>query len=210
MAEIETTNGTAMESEVAASATARPAWEQKINIYQFQGVEKFYNILPPLADRYSFSELVDDLMENIEKELNGGLWRSTVEGEDEGGVADIIVSTEARGFFFGPPVAYINHLGFVPARKHGKTPGMTSTVGYGKEYGEDVLEMQVGLIPEGARVIIIDDLVATGGTLVAAAKLVESQKAQVVAIATVIELEELGGRKVVEDAGYKLITLLKY
>lgn len=182
------------------TTTQQPEWASTIQVCAFQGVEKFYDIMPLLADGRAFDAAMSELM---------GLADDSVGGDLEQG-ADLIVSTEARGFLFGPAIAYQNSLGFVPLRKPGKTPGTTASVAYGKEYGDDALELQKGLIYEGARVVIVDDLVATGGTLEAAAKLVEDQGGKVLAIVALIELAELGGRDRLEKAGYELHSVLQY
>lgn len=184
------------------TSTKRPNWAERIRICEFKGVNGFYDILPLLADSNAFGNAMDDLVVLIDE----GLGRS-YSAEDE---ADLIVSTEARGFLFGPAIASYNNLGFVPVRKPGRTPGSTSTVNYGNEYGNDTLELQNGLIKQGDRVIIVDDLIATGGTLEATAKMIEDQGGTVLEIATLIELTELGGRKRLEAAGYKLYSVLQY
>lgn len=197
----------------AATAKRTPEWAEKIKVCEFQGVNKFYDILPVLADRLAFNGAINALIGTIEDRLGGKLYRSHYEENDRQagrGVADLIVSTEARGFLLGPAVAYHNNLGFVPVRKPGKTPGQTSTMAYGKEYGNDTIELQKGLIQPGARVVIIDDLIATGGTLAATAKLVEDQGCDVILIAALVELTELGGAEMLAEAGYPMVSVLKY
>ncbi len=121
---------------------------------------------------------------------------------------DIVVGPEARGFIIGCPVAYALGLGFAPVRKEGKLPRETVKVQYGLEYGQDVLTMHKDAIKPGQRVLITDDLLATGGTIEASIKLVEELGGIVVGIAFLIELGELEGRKKLE--GYDLLTLISY
>ena len=121
---------------------------------------------------------------------------------------DVIVGPEARGFIIGCPVAYALGLGFIPVRKEGKLPRETVKVQYGLEYGTDILTMHKDAIKPGQRVLITDDLLATGGTIEASIKLVEALGGIVVGIAFLIELSELEGRKKLE--GYDLLTLISY
>ena len=121
---------------------------------------------------------------------------------------DYIVGPEARGFIFGAAVAYGLGVGFIPVRKPGKLPAETASNKYELEYGTNTLEIHVDAIKEGDRVAIVDDLLATGGTVLSAAKLVESLGGQVVAMEFVIELEDLKGRKKLKD--YYVNTLVKY
>ncbi len=118
---------------------------------------------------------------------------------------DKIVSMEARGFIFGAAIAYMIGAGFVPIRKKGKLPFKTIEYTYEKEYGPDTLTMHVDAIKSGERVLIIDDLLATGGTALAAAKMVEMLKGEVYEIGFLIELtKSLHGRKFLENEGYKV------
>lgn len=120
--------------------------------------------------------------------------------------ANLIVAPEARGFFFGTPAAIEANIGFVPVRKPGKLPRETMSVTYELEYGEDELQMHVDAIHEGDRVLIVDDLLATGGTVDAIVRLVESRKAKVVGIAFVIELDDLKGREKFKDIPVLALT----
>lgn len=122
--------------------------------------------------------------------------------------ATIIVGPEARGFIFGCPVAYALELGFAPVRKPGKLPRETVTIKYDLEYGSNELSMHKDAIKKGDRVLIVDDLLATGGTVDATIKLIEKLGGTVVGAAFFIELEELNGRKILD--GYKVFTSLKY
>ena len=121
---------------------------------------------------------------------------------------DVVVGPESRGFIFGVPVAYKNHKSFVPVRKKGKLPAETVSVDYSLEYGVDVLEIHKDAIKKGQKVAIVDDLLATGGTVEAVAKLVEKVGAEVVALDFAIELTELKGRDKLE--GYEIMSLVQY
>ena len=122
--------------------------------------------------------------------------------------ASLIVGVEARGFIFGTPVAERLGVPFVPVRKPGKLPAEAASISYALEYGEDALEMHRDPGVEGERVVLIDDLLATGGTAAAAARLVESCGGTVSGAAFVIELGDLGGRAVLE--GYPVAALTRF
>jgi len=121
---------------------------------------------------------------------------------------DLIVGPEARGFIFGVPVAYALGAGFVPVRKKGKLPYETVSMEYGLEYGSDVLEIHKDAIKKGQRVAIVDDLLATGGTIEAVTKLINSVGGEVVSLVFTIELTELNGRDKLEN--YDIMSLVKY
>jgi adenine phosphoribosyltransferase len=121
---------------------------------------------------------------------------------------DLIVGPEARGFIIGCPVAYALGVGFAPVRKEGKLPRETIKVNYGLEYGRDVLTIHKDAIKPGQRVLITDDLLATGGTIDATIKLVEELGGVVAGIAFLIELSYLEGRKNLN--GYDVLTLMQY
>ena len=122
--------------------------------------------------------------------------------------ADVICGPEARGFIFGTPVAFDLNLGFVPIRKPGKLPRKAVTYAYDLEYGSNSLSMHDDAINKGQRVIIVDDLLATGGTIEATIRLIESKGAIVAGIVCLIELDELQGREKIKD--YPLLTLMHY
>ena len=122
---------------------------------------------------------------------------------------DVIVGTESRGFIFGMPMAYKMNAGFVPIRKPKKLPAETYSQEYDLEYGTDKIEIHKDALPEGANVLIVDDLLATGGTAEAACKLVKKTGANLVGIAFLIELEDLKGREKLVDAP-KIVSMLKY
>lgn len=121
---------------------------------------------------------------------------------------DLIIGPEARGFIIGCPVAYSLGVGFAPVRKEGKLPRETIKVSYGLEYGKDVLTIHQDAIKPGQRVLITDDLLATGGTIEATIKLVEQLGGVVAGIAFIIELTYLEGRSKLD--GYDILTLMQY
>ncbi|UQS81571.1 adenine phosphoribosyltransferase [Bombilactobacillus folatiphilus] len=121
---------------------------------------------------------------------------------------EMIVGPEARGFIVGCPVAYKLGVGFAPARKKGKLPRETISVSYDLEYGQASLYMQKDAVQLGQRVLVVDDLMATGGTLAATIKLVEELGGIVVGTAFLIELTDLHGRDKIKD--YDMFTLMKY
>ncbi len=121
---------------------------------------------------------------------------------------DYIVGMESRGFIFGTPLAYKMGVGFVPIRKPGKLPGEVYFAEYELEYGVDRLEMHQDAIAPGSRVLIVDDLIATGGTAAATVKLLEQAGCELVGFAFVIELLALGGRQKLPDA--PIVTLVEY
>lgn len=121
---------------------------------------------------------------------------------------EMIVGPEARGFIVGCPVAYSMGVGFAPARKKGKLPRETIEVNYGLEYGKDTLQLHQDAIKPGQKVLVVDDLLATGGTIAATIELIEELGGIVVGTAFLIELEDLNGRDKIE--GYDIFTLLKY
>jgi adenine phosphoribosyltransferase len=122
--------------------------------------------------------------------------------------ADAVAGIEARGFLFAAPVALRLGLPFVPIRKPGKLPAARMSVEYSLEYGDSQLDIHADALARGERVVIIDDLLATGGTALAAAKLVEMLGAEVAGIVFLIELEALGGRA--ELAGYDVSSFVRY
>ncbi|HJV31074.1 MAG TPA: adenine phosphoribosyltransferase [Bacillales bacterium] len=121
---------------------------------------------------------------------------------------DLVVGPEARGFIIGCPVAYSLGVGFAPVRKEGKLPRETIKVNYGLEYGKDILTIHKDAIKPGQRVLITDDLLATGGTIEATIKLVEELGGIVAGIAFLIELTYLEGKEKLN--GYDILTLMQY
>jgi adenine phosphoribosyltransferase len=126
------------------------------------------------------------------------------------GVIDIVVSPEARGFIFGTALAYKLNAGFVPVRKPGKLPYQTEKFSYELEYGTDELEIHVDAIKPGEKVLIVDDLLATGGTLYSCAKLIEKLGGEVTNIVTLIELTEIGGKEKLKDYNTKSLVAYEY
>src|SRR5882757_9848345 len=138
----------------------------------------FYDITTLLKDKVGFATLIDQFSENY---INHKV--------------DLVLGMEARGFIFGPAVAYRLNAGFVPVRKPGKLPAATQKFDYALEYGTNTLEIHQDAIVKGQRVIIVDDLLATGGTAEATAKLAESLGADIAGMGFVVELDFLNPRK---------------
>ena len=128
----------------------------------------------------------------------------------QGEKIDKVVAIEARGFILGGAVALELGVGFVPVRKPGKLPHETIGQDYELEYGTDRIEMHTDAIAPGERVLLIDDLIATGGTAEAAIHLIEKVGGQLVAVAVVIDLPEVGGRKRIEALGHQLVALCAF
>lgn len=142
---------------------------------------------------------------------NGNAFDETIErlvsfAKEKG--ANKIVGPESRGFIFGCPVAKQLHIGFVPARKPGKLPRETVFEKYDLEYGSNEIHIHKDAIKPGEKILIVDDLLATGGTALAVAKLVEKLGGEVVGCAFVIELEEAKGKEMLKD--YDVCSLMKY
>src|SRR5215472_10030446 len=136
----------------------------------------FYDITTLLKDKLGFATLIDALSEHyLAKEI------------------DLVLGMEARGFIFGPALAYRLNAGFVPVRKPGKLPAATAKVEYDLEYGSNTLEVHEDAIEKGQRVLIVDDLLATGGTAEATAKLARSLGAEIAGMGFVVELDFLKG-----------------
>ena len=154
----------------------------------------FKDIMPLLADPACF-KLAIDTFADICRALPGG-------------PPNKIVGIDARGFIFGAAVAYAMGLGVIPVRKKGKLPGRTEFHAYTLEYGEAVVEMQADSLVPGDRVVLIDDLLATGGTAAAALRLIEKLGGEPLAVLCLIELEFLEGRAKLEPVPVQ--TLLKY
>jgi adenine phosphoribosyltransferase len=151
----------------------------------------FKDITPLLADVVAFSSVIDLIVVAFGR-----------------GNMDKVCGIEARGFILASPVAYHAGAGFFPIRKEGKLPGDTVAESYALEYGEATLEVHSDAVDPGDRVLIVDDVIATGGTATAAARLVERLGGTVAGIACLIELEFLGGRKRLD--GYDLFSLVRY
>lgn len=151
----------------------------------------FKDITTLLKDKDGLKEVIDNL---VERYKNKGI--------------DYVIGAESRGFIFGSPLAYAIGAGFVPVRKAGKLPAETISVFYELEYGESVLEIHKDAVEKGKKVLIIDDLLATGGTAKAVVKLLENLEAKIEEVTFIIELEFLNGRKELE--GYNVHSLIKY
>jgi len=119
---------------------------------------------------------------------------------------DIIVGLEARGFLFGPSLALRLGAGFVPVRKQGKLPGPTRTASYEKEYGEDFFQMQIDGVKHGQRVLIVDDIIATGGSAAAAGNLVRGLGGTLLGYVFILELDFLAGRQKLDAPVYTLLN----
>jgi adenine phosphoribosyltransferase len=139
----------------------------------------FRDITPLLADPVAFAAVIDGLVEIAEK----------------AGPVDAVLGIEARGFIFGPSIALRLGVGFVPVRKAGKLPSTSLSTSYDLEYGSATMEMHVDAVDAGAKVLVVDDVLATGGTLLAAADLVAQAGASVAGNLVLIELAALGGRE---------------
>jgi adenine phosphoribosyltransferase len=123
---------------------------------------------------------------------------------------DKIAAIESRGFIVGAPLAYFLNIGFVPIRKKGKLPAETIGYDYDLEYGKDRIEIHVDAISKGEKVLLVDDLIATGGTAEAATKLISSVGGEVEECCFVIDLPDLGGSKRLEKAGHKVFSLCEF
>ncbi|MGR3341727.1 MAG: adenine phosphoribosyltransferase [Paracoccaceae bacterium] len=123
---------------------------------------------------------------------------------------DKVVALEARGFILGGAIAHQLTVGFVPVRKKGKLPGTTISQDYKLEYGEAIMELHDDALSPGDKVLLVDDLLATGGTAEAGIKLIERLGAEIVGCAFIIDLPELGGRKLLENLGFEIHALCKF
>ncbi len=121
---------------------------------------------------------------------------------------DFIAGIEARGFIIGAPVAYNLHVGFIPIRKEGRLPHEVERISYQLEYGENILEIHRDAFQRGSRIMVIDDLLATGGTTLAVFKLIEKLEGEVVGADFIVELEMLKGREKLR--GYEIFSLVRY
>lgn len=156
-----------------------------------EGID-FIDITTVLQDADAFTYCLDEMKEKI-----GGM-----------GAVDLIVGPESRGFVFGAPLAYVMHKGFVPIRKKGKLPYKTIRAEYQLEYGTDILEMHEDAIKPGQRVVIVDDLLATGGTTMANIQLIEKLGGKVAGIVYFIELSFLNGRE--KLGGYEIHSIVTF
>ena len=158
--------------------------------FPMEGIS-FKDITTLISDGKAFKEAVNIMRKNLEDRN-----------------IDYIVGPEARGFVFGSAVAYALNVGFIPVRKPGKLPGETVSYEYALEYGTDILEICKDVLKPGDRVAIVDDLLATGGTINACAKLIESQGAEVVSMQFLMELTDLKGRE--KNKEYQIDSVMEY
>jgi|TARA_B100001971_G_C17952757_1_gene413398 adenine phosphoribosyltransferase len=128
----------------------------------------------------------------------------------EGVKIDVVAGIESRGFILGGVLAHQLGLGFVPLRKPGKLPYKTESGEYELEYGTDKLEIHIDAIKKGDNVLLVDDLVATGGTAVAACNLIKKLGGEIVEVALIVDLPALGGKKKLIDAGFKVFTMVEF
>jgi adenine phosphoribosyltransferase len=157
-----------------------------------QGI-MFRDITTLLKDAQGFRKVVDELVQRY-----------------TGTPIDVIVGLEARGFILGGAIAHQLGKGFVPIRKAGKLPHKTEMHEYELEYGTDKIEVHVDAIEKGDKVLIVDDLLATGGTALAAAALVEKLGGDIVEMAFIVDLPDVGGQKKIKEKGYKMFTLCEF
>lgn len=141
-----------------------------------------------------------------------GLWETVREFKKRyrGVRVDKVAGIEARGFITGALLAHELGAGFVPIRKKGKLPAETARIEYELEYGKDTIEVHTDAISKGDHVLLSDDLIATGGTALAACKLIERLGGEVVECAFIVALPELGGEKKLREAGYKTFSLVEF
>ena len=123
---------------------------------------------------------------------------------------DVVAGIDARGFIIGGILAHEFGAGFVPLRKKGKLPYKTESVTYDLEYGTDTIEIHVDAVKVGQKVLLVDDLLATGGTSLGACQLIEKLGGKIIEATFIVDLPELGGRKKLENAGYKVFTLVEF
>ncbi len=168
-------------------------------------IEEYVRSIPDFPEEgIIFRDVTSILQDADGLHLAIDLLQETLEGID----FDVVVGPESRGFIFGVPIAYNLHKAFVPVRKKGKLPCETVEMEYELEYGSAVIEMHKDSIQPGQRVVIIDDLIATGGTIEAITKLVESLGGEVVKISFVMELAGLKGRE--KLTGYDVSSVICY
>ncbi len=154
---------------------------------------QFRDITPLLQDPQVFRVLIDIFLERY---ANANL--------------KYVAGLDARGFILGSVIAYELNLGFVPIRKKGKLPFHTISEEYDLEYGSATVELHTDACKPGDRVLLVDDLIATGGTMLAGKKLLERLGAEVIEAAVIVDLPELGGSKLIEDSGLKVFTVCNF
>ena len=123
---------------------------------------------------------------------------------------DAVIGIDARGFIIGSPIAYLLDVGFIPIRKKGKLPGATISEAYELEYGQAEVEVQTTWLKEGHNVVLVDDLIATGGTMLAASRLIRRIGAEIVEVAAMIDLPDLGGSRKLQEEGLQVYTVCSF
>ena len=224
----------ATESGLAAPATTTPSELSRLTLRLHRALRQFpdfptpgilfEDICPIFADAKLHADLVRALEIFVDWKLGvkaaserGITSQPVVGGEDitpqkaakarkDEHQVDVVVGLEARGFLFGPSLALALGAGFVPVRKKGKLPGETQRAEYKKEYGTDVFEMQAGAIKEGQRVLIVDDIIATGGSAACAGELVQRLGGSIVAYVFILELDFLKGREKLNAPVHTLLS----
>lgn len=153
----------------------------------------FRDITTLLKDAYAFNYVIDQFYERYRNEH-----------------IDFVAGIESRGFILAGAIAHRLHRGFIPIRKEGKLPAKTEKEHYELEYGKAAVEVHIDAVPKGSKVLLVDDLVATGGTCVAAINLIRKLSGEVVECAFIIELPDLHGREKIEKKGCKVFSLVKF
>ena len=153
----------------------------------------FRDIMPLLQNPKIFSKIIDNFVHRY-----------------QGMEIDAIAAVDARGFIFGAPLAYELGISLVPMRKKGKLPFTTVCQSYNLEYGQGAIEVHCDAFKAGDKVLIIDDLIATGGTMLAACELVKKLNAKVIEVAAIIDLPELNGATKLKEAGFDVFTICAF
>lgn len=165
---------------------------REIPNYPKKGIN-FKDITTLLKDTNAFKEVINVFYEKLKNQK-----------------IDKVIGIESRGFIFGAPLAYMLNVGFVPIRKKGKLPGEIISVNYNLEYGTDQIEIHTDALQKGERVILIDDLIATGGTALAAIELINKMEAEIIENFFLIDLTFLGGSQSIKKLGYKVFSICNY
>jgi len=153
----------------------------------------FRDITTLLKDAHAFNYVIDKLCERYKNVP-----------------IDLVAGIESRGFIIGGALAHRLNKGFIPIRKEGKLPHKTEKESYELEYGRATVEMHIDAIQKGSKVLLVDDLIATGGSLAAAINLIKKLGGEVVECAVIIELPDLHGREKIESKGYKLFSMVEF
>lgn len=153
----------------------------------------FRDITTLLKDSDGFKETIDIIVERYKSKR-----------------IDVVAGIESRGFILGGAIAHRLGVGFVPIRKPGKLPAETVTEEYSLEYGKDKIEMHKDAISTGMKVLLVDDLIATGGTCLAACNLIKKLGGEIVECCFLVDLPDMGGKQKLEEAGYKVFNLVEF